>query len=834
MKRLVINSVLYPAILLILMASRSFAPTPLEDVTISSDTTWPAGTYQLNSLTVTNSAKLTLQGANQTGQVGGQWAGQGVTISAVNVTVNTGSSITADDQGYTGGATGQAGNGPGGGCGSIGYDSAGGSHGGVGTGTGSCGPGPIYGSPLMPTDLGSGGGGTSISAGGSTYGPRVGGNGGGAIRLIVTGTLTNNGSISANGKSGPGNWPPSLDNYAGGGSGGSIWATVGTLTGSGVFTANGGPRYWGDLPTGPAGGGGRIAVYYANGNSFTGFDISTATGGPGAQKGTVCFINTTENNLLVAGGQILVLGENSSLTFHDIEVRNGANLLIGGGSRIDADGTVTVTGNATIILQGKNSTGQVGGQWVGQGVTLFAANVQLDPGSSITAEGQGYTGGATGQAGNGPGGGGGSMLYDSAGGSYGGAGTGTGSCSPGPIYGVALMPADLGSGGGGTTTSAGGSGYGSCVGGNGGGAIRLIVPGTLTNNGTISANGKSGPGNWPPSLDNYAGGGSGGSIWAAIGTLNGSGVLTANGGSRYWGDLPTGPAGGGGRIAIYYRENSGFNPNSILANGGVGAQAGTVTFEQSTYGDFNKNGKSDIVWRNLSTGDINVWFLNGATVTGDAWLPRVTDQNWQIAGIGDFNGDGRADVVWRHSVSGDINLWFMNGVGVTSDAWLPRVTDVQWQIAGIGDFNKDGKADIVWRNSSTGDINVWFMNGSTISSDAWLPRVTDQNWQIAGIGDFNEDGGGDIVWRYLPSGDLDLWLMNGATVTSDAWLPRVADPQWQINTIGDFNGDGNAEIVWRHTALGDMNIWFMSGASFASDGWLPRVSNQQWKIFGPR
>jgi uncharacterized repeat protein (TIGR01451 family) len=250
--------------------------------------------------------------------------------------------------------------------------------------------------------------------------------------------------------------------------------------------------------------------------------------------------------------------------------------------------------------------------------------------------------------------------------------------------------------------------------------------------------------------------------------------------------------------------------------------------------DLNGDSRTDIVWRNAATGDINVWFMNGSTVMGDAWLPRVASQQWQIVGIGDFDGDGHADVLWRYALTGDMNLWFMDGVMVTSDAWLPRVSDLQWQIAGIGDFNKDGKSDIVWRHNASGDINVWFMNGGTVTSDAWLPRVADPQWKIAGIGDFNGDGGGDIVWRYIPSGDIDVWLMNGITVTSDAWLPRVADPQWQMNAIGDFNGDGNAEIVWRHTVSGDLNIWFMNGVSFVSDGWLPRVADQQWKIFGPR
>ena len=52
--------------------------------------------------------------------------------------------------------------------------------------------------------------------------------GGGAIQLTVSGTLTNNGVISANGGA--------VSGFVGGGSGGSIYATTATLAGSGTFT----------------------------------------------------------------------------------------------------------------------------------------------------------------------------------------------------------------------------------------------------------------------------------------------------------------------------------------------------------------------------------------------------------------------------------------------------------------------------------------------------------------------------------------------------------------------------------------------------------------------
>jgi hypothetical protein len=250
--------------------------------------------------------------------------------------------------------------------------------------------------------------------------------------------------------------------------------------------------------------------------------------------------------------------------------------------------------------------------------------------------------------------------------------------------------------------------------------------------------------------------------------------------------------------------------------------------------DFNRDGNGDIVWRLTTAGDINVWFTNGATITGDAWLPRVTDQQWQISGIGDLNGDGNAEMIWRHTVTGDINVWFMNGTAFTADAWLPRVSDLQWQIHALGDINGDGRSEIIWRHTTSGDINVWFLNGAVLTGDAWLPRVATQQWQIQGAGDLNGDGKADIIWRHTVSGDINVWFMNGTTITTDGWLPRVASAQWQIKAFPDINGDHRAEILWRHTVSGDINVWFVNGAVLTGDTWLPRVSNQQWQIFGPK
>ena len=211
-----------------------------------------------------------------------------------------------------------------------------------------------------------------------------------------------------------------------------------------------------------------------------------------------------------------------------LTVNGGAVLTIAGGSTVTVTGAVTVAANSSIVLQSANNAAQVNGQWAGVGVTINAGSVQVDAGSSINADGQGYAGGYP-EPGNGPGGGAGGTTT---GGSYGGVGYNSG----GTTYGSQFQPVDLGS------SASGFCAYGGCHwAGSGGGAIRLVVTGTLTNNGVISANGGGGES-----------GGAGGSVWVTTGTLTGSGIFTAIGGSG------SGSGGGGGRVAVYYSTGSGF------------------------------------------------------------------------------------------------------------------------------------------------------------------------------------------------------------------------------------------------------------------------------------
>ena len=211
--------------------------------------------------------------------------------------------------------------------------------------------------------------------------------------------------------------------------------------------------------------------------------------------------------------------------FHGVAVINHGRLFVAGGTALTAATDLLLKGGSQVICQGMNGGNLVDGQWLGTGVQIYAAQVAVETGSRISADGEGYS------TGMGPGAG--VSSYWASGAGHGGqGGIAASSLLGGGEYGSLFEPVDLGSGG-----AQGDSGWGWCP---GGGAIRLTVTNTLWLDGEISANAAPSP-TWNCS------GGSGGSISLRVGDLRGMGSFTANGGA---GNGAAG-GGGGGRVAIY-------------------------------------------------------------------------------------------------------------------------------------------------------------------------------------------------------------------------------------------------------------------------------------------
>lgn len=273
----------------------------------------------------------------------------------------------------------------------------------------------------------------------------------------------------------------------------------------------------------------------------------------------------------------------------------------------------------------------------------------------------------------------------------------------------------------------------------------------------------------------------------------------------------------------------------VRVNNGCGtanSSTATVTVNppvsSGVRGDFNGDGRADIIWRNQTTGETHIWLMNGVSYGGSAVLPYVPVA-WRVEAAADFNGDGHPDIVWRNYSTGETHIWLMNRVNRTGSVVLPPVP-VQWQVQAAGDFNGDGRPDIVWRNTTTGETHIWLMNGTVYGGSAVLPVVPVQ-WRVEGAADYTGDGHADIVWRNGSTGETHIWTMNRTARTGSVVLSLVP-VAWDVEGTGDYNQDGLADIIWRNYSTGDTHVWIMNQTVYTGSVVLPGVPTA-WRPKGP-
>ncbi|MBV9227213.1 MAG: VCBS repeat-containing protein, partial [Acidobacteriaceae bacterium] len=85
-------------------------------------------------------------------------------------------------------------------------------------------------------------------------------------------------------------------------------------------------------------------------------------------------------------------------------------------------------------------------------------------------------------------------------------------------------------------------------------------------------------------------------------------------------------------------------------------------------GDFNSDGIDDLFWYDTQTDRVNVGMQDGRGKQKAAqWLAKVCgpsdgcSQNWKPAGMADVNQDGTGDLLWENVTTGEISAWLLNG-----------------------------------------------------------------------------------------------------------------------------------------------------------------------------
>ena len=179
---------------------------------------------------------------------------------------------------------------------------------------------------------------------------------------------------------------------------------------------------------------------------------------------------------------------------------------------------------------------------------------------------------------------------------------------------------------------------------------------------------------------------------------------------------------------------------------------------------------------------VNTWEESGAlnslkgdfqNLTGDERNKVINANNYryELVGVGDFNGDGKDDVMLRNTMPDTVGGETITGAG---DVFV-FLTDTRenviagnrpaegivytgcatdgWDVVGIGDFNGDGIDDVVISNGT--DLAGWQVSNGQRTEDLWFGSLTD-GWKFAGVGDFDADGTDDILLAD-PDNNLAAW-----------------------------------------------------------------------------
>ena len=216
-------------------------------------------------------------------------------------------------------------------------------------------------------------------------------------------------------------------------------------------------------------------------------------------------------------------------------------------------------------------------------------------------------------------------------------------------------------------------------------------------------------------------------------------------------------------------------------------------------GDFNGDGKADLAVANQNDNTLTVLLGNGTGgFTAAPGSPLGVGLVPQSVAVGDFNGDGKADLVVSDSDSNSVTVLLSNGAGgFTAAPGSPVATGLWPHSVVVADFNGDGKLDLAVADTNANTVTVLLGKGTGgFMAAPGSPFAVAIKPTSVAVGDFNGDGKPDLAIANNGSNNITVMLGTGTGAFTAAPGSPFATGNLPVSVaVGDFNGDSKLDLA---------------------------------------
>ncbi len=265
--------------------------------------------------------------------------------------------------------------------------------------------------------------------------------------------------------------------------------------------------------------------------------------------------------------------------------------------------------------------------------------------------------------------------------------------------------------------------------------------------------------------------------------------------------LPGDFNGDGKTDLLLYRAGPGAD--AIWTSQGGGHFASTPVSINGAYsqiipGDFDHDGKTDLIFYNRGTAPDYLWTNIG---TGHPVSHPLTINGSYIVIPGDFNGDGYTDLLFYAPGPAQDYLWTFHNGGYTS---TPVTINGYYEIT-PADLNGDHRTDLLFYAPGTAPDYIWIAQAGGGFSSFGYP-INNSYTEIV-PGDFNGDGHDDLfLWGRGWAPDA-LLRGTGTAPYLAAGSQTVINEPYDMIVPGDFNGDGKTDLFLIQFGSGTDVLW---------------------------